>query len=137
MKVNFFATLRDIAGGKVVEIPISHGSTAKEVLDAIISKFPAMEKELLSEDGRLYGHVHFFVNGRDVQFLEDDFETKIMPEDEITIFPAVGGLPRPSGGRESDASANHAGGEGSAQPGGAQLRLGRAAQRIRRMNGSD
>ena len=91
MKVNFYATLRDIAGGKIVEIPIDHGATAKEVLETIIAKFPAMKKELLNENGRLYGHVHFFVNGRDIQFTEDDFETRIMPEDEISVFPAVGG----------------------------------------------
>ncbi len=91
MKVNFFATLRDIAGGKTVEIPLEHGVTAREVLDAIVTKFPAMKKELLMPDGRLYGHVHFFVNGRDVQFLENDLETKIMPGDVINVFPAVGG----------------------------------------------
>ena len=91
MQVNFYATLRDIAGGKTVEIPIDHGVTAREVLDAIVTRFPAMKKELLREDGRMYGHVHFFVNGRDVQFTEDDLETRIMPEDVINVFPAVGG----------------------------------------------
>ena len=50
-----------------------------------------MKKELFREDGRMYGHVHFFVNGRDVQFTEDDYETRIMPEDVINVFPAVGG----------------------------------------------
>lgn len=91
MQVNFYATLRDIAGGKTVEIPIDHGVTAREVLDAIVTRFPAMKKELLREDGRMYGHVHFFVNGRDVQFTEDDLETRIMPKDVINVFPAVGG----------------------------------------------
>jgi len=91
MKVNFYATLRDIAGGKTVEIPIDHGVTAREVLDAIVTKFPSMKKELLQENGRMYGHVHFFVNGRDIQFTEDDFETRIMPDDVINVFPAVGG----------------------------------------------
>ena len=91
MKVSFYATLRDIAGRKMVEIPIDHGSTAKEVLDAILAQIPGMKKELLDEAGRLYGHVHFFVNGRDVQFLTDDLETKIMPEDVVSVFPAVGG----------------------------------------------
>ena len=91
MKIHFYATLRDIVGSKSVEIPINHGVTAKEVLDAIIEKYPAMKKELFHEDGRLYGHVHFFINGRDVQFLEHDLETKIMPNDVITVFPAVGG----------------------------------------------
>lgn len=91
MKVNFYATLRDIAGKKIVELPIDHGVTAQEVLEAIIVKFPAMKKELLNKNGRLYGHVHFFVNGRDVQFTENDLETRIMPDDEISVFPAVGG----------------------------------------------
>jgi len=91
MKVNFFATLRDIAGGKVVEFDVNHGITAKELLDAIIAKFPPMKKELLNAEGRMYGHVHFFINGRDVQFMEDDFQTKIMPEDTVNVFPAVGG----------------------------------------------
>ena len=91
MKVNFFATLRDIAGGKTVEFNLEHGVSAKEVLDAIIVRFPPMKKELLNEDGRLYGHVHFFINGRDVQFMQDDLETIIQPGDVINVFPAVGG----------------------------------------------
>ena len=91
MKVNFYATLRDIAGGRVVEFPVEHGITAEELLDAVVTKFPLLKKELLTEDGRMHGHVHFFINGRDVQFMEDDFQTKIMPEDTVNVFPAVGG----------------------------------------------
>lgn len=91
MKVNFFATLRDIAGGKVVEFDVDHGITAQELLDAIINKFPSMQKELLNENGQMHGHVHFFINGRDVQFTDEKFQTKIMQEDTVNVFPAVGG----------------------------------------------
>ena len=91
MKVYFYATLRDIVGGKTVEIPLEYGVSAKEVLHAIVTRYPAMKKELMHQDGRLYGHVHFFINGRDVQFTDDDLETIIMPDDEIRVFPAVGG----------------------------------------------
>lgn len=91
MKVNFFATLRDIAGGKTVEFDVNHGVTAQELLDAIIQRFPLMKKELLNEDGTMYGHVHFFINGRDVQFMDEAFETKITAEDTVNVFPAVGG----------------------------------------------
>ena len=91
MKVNFYATLRQIAGGKTVEFPVNDGVTAQELLDAILEKFPAMKKELLDENGRLFGHVHFFINGRDVRFLKDDLETRIQPDDVINVFPAVGG----------------------------------------------
>jgi len=91
MKVNFFATLRDIVGGKTVEFDVNHGVTAQELLDAIIVKFPLMKKELLNEKGEMYGHVHFFINGRDVQFTDEKFQTKIMQEDTVNVFPAVGG----------------------------------------------
>ena len=91
MKVNFFATLRDIAGGKTVEFDVNHDITAQELLDRIIKRFPIMEKELLDKDGKMYGHVHFFINGRDVQFLDEQFQTRIMQEDVVNVFPAVGG----------------------------------------------
>ena len=91
MIVNFYATLRDIAGGKIIEFDVDHGVTAQELLDAIIERFPLMKKELLNEEGRMYGHVHFFINGRDVQFTDDKFQTRITQEDTVNIFPAVGG----------------------------------------------
>jgi len=91
MKVNFFATLRDIAGGKTIEFDVDHGVTALELLDAIVQRFPLMKKELLNADGQLYGHVHFFINGRDVQFTNEKFQTRIMQEDTVNVFPAVGG----------------------------------------------
>ena len=91
MKVNFFATLRDIAGGKTVEFDVDYGITAQELLDRVIEKFPLMKKELLNENGEMYGHVHFFINGRDVQFTDDKFQTRIIQEDTVNVFPAVGG----------------------------------------------
>lgn len=91
MKVNFYATLREMAGGKTVEFPVPDNLTAQELLTEILTRFPAMRRELLDENGRLYGHVHFFINGRDVQFLDDQMQTLIKPEDEINVFPAVGG----------------------------------------------
>ncbi len=91
MKVNFFATLRDIVGGKTVEFDVDHGLTAQELLDKVIERFPLMKKELLDTNGRMYGHVHFFINGRDVQFTDDQFQTRIMQEDTVNIFPAIGG----------------------------------------------
>ena len=91
MKVNFFATLRDLAGGKSVEFDVQEGVTARELLDTVVTRFPLMRKELLDQDGRMYGHVHFFINGRDVQFLDDEFQTRITHNDTVNIFPAVGG----------------------------------------------
>lgn len=91
MKVNFFATLRDITGDKTIDFVVGEGISAKDLLDTIIEKYPLMKKEILAPDGRMYGHVHFFINGRDIQFLADGFQTKIMIDDIVNIFPAVGG----------------------------------------------
>ncbi len=91
MKVHFFATLRPIVGGKTVEFDTEHGITVREMLEVMIARFPKLRTELLDETGKMHGHVHFFVNGRDAQFLTDGIETKIQPDDTVNVFPAVGG----------------------------------------------
>lgn len=91
MKVHFFATLRPIVGGKTVEFEVDHGLTVQEMLNVMIARFPKLKDELLDENGQMYGHVHFFVNGRDAQFLENGIETRLMPDDVVNVFPAVGG----------------------------------------------
>ena len=91
LKVNFFATLRQIVGGKTVIFEVEECITARALLEQILERFPALRVELLNEQGELHGHVHFFINGRDVPRLENVLDTQIGPEDTINIFPAVGG----------------------------------------------
>ena len=91
MKVNFYATLRDITGQKTVEFENAEGSTVAHLVDAVIGRYPTMRAVLINQDGNLWGHVHVFINGRDVPFLENKMETVIKPTDTINIFPAVGG----------------------------------------------
>jgi molybdopterin synthase sulfur carrier subunit len=91
MKVNFYATLRPIAGQKTIEFDLDEGLTAQQLLDAVVLRFPAMRAELVDENGQLYRHVHLFVNGRDAPFLENAMDYRIKPGDKVDIFPAVGG----------------------------------------------
>ena len=91
MEVNFYATLRKIVGGKTVDFPIEDGATVQQLLNEIISRYPALAPELLNEQGALYGHVHMFINGRDTPFLEDGMDTELKPDDTVSVFPAVGG----------------------------------------------
>lgn len=91
MKVKFFATLRQIVGGKEVEIPTDAEVTAQNLLDALIAMYPALRQELLDDEGNLHGHVHFYINGRDIQFYTEGWDKRILPEDVITVFPAIGG----------------------------------------------
>jgi len=91
MKVNFYATLRDVTGQKTVDIDIPENATVRQLVDAIVTRYPIMRDKLLQANGDLFGHVHVFVNGRDAPFLIDQMETVIKPVDTISIFPAVGG----------------------------------------------
>ena len=91
MKVNFYATLRSIAGQKTIEFDLDEGVTAQQLLDAVVLRFPVMRAELVDENGQLYRHVHLFVNGRDAPFLENAMDYRIKPGDKVDIFPAVGG----------------------------------------------
>lgn len=95
MKVNFYATLRKIAGQKTIEFDLEHGMTGRQLLDMVLVRFPDMREELVDSDGNLYGHVHLFVNGRDSRFLENALDTTIKTDDKIDIFPAVGGGSEP------------------------------------------
>lgn len=91
MDIHFYATLRRIAGQKTIQFDLANGITVKELVDAVVIRFPSMREELLDEAGNLYPHVHVFVNGRDAPYMDDGLETVITASDKIDIFPAVAG----------------------------------------------
>ncbi len=91
MRINFYATYRPIVGGKTVEFDLDQGITLRQLVQAIIARFPAMQREMLDDDGNLYSHVHIFVNGRDSVFLEKKLDTALQADDVLNIFPPVGG----------------------------------------------
>ena len=91
MKVNFYATLRDVVGQKTVDIDVPESATIRQLVDAIVERYPLLRDKLLNEDDNLWGHVHVFINGRDAPFLEDEMQTVIKPDDSVSVFPAVGG----------------------------------------------
>ena len=90
MNINFYATLRLITGKKTLVVDLPEGVSVREILEACFQQFPALRKELM-KDNELLGHVHVFVNGRDVPYLEHVLETPVTSADKVDIFPAVGG----------------------------------------------
>lgn len=91
MKVNFYATLRDVVGQKTVDIDIPANATVRQLVDTVVERYPLLRDKLLNQEDNLWGHVHVFINGRDAPFLDDEMQTVIKPEDTVSIFPAVGG----------------------------------------------
>jgi len=91
MKVNFYATFRPLVGGKTIMLPLPEGSTVNVMLQTLFAHYPALTAQMLDENGHLFQHVHVFVNGRDVPFLEQGFDTVLKDSDSLDIFPPVGG----------------------------------------------
>ena len=91
MKIHFFATYRQIVGGKEVELPAAPGLTLAGLVDELIARYPALRREWLDEHGQLHDHVHFFVNGRQAAFLPDGMQTALTETDMVRVFPPVGG----------------------------------------------
>ena len=91
MEVHFFATLRQITGQKTVEFDLPEGATTRDLVDAIVDRFPPIRRELLNEKGELWPHVHVFINGRDAPFLKEGLDTVLTADDIVNIFPPVAG----------------------------------------------
>ena len=91
MRVNFHATLRDIIGGSHLVLDLQPGSTAQQLLDLLIAQHSDLGPALLDENKRLHRHLKMFINGREVVYLEGQFEYVVQPADVVDIFPPVGG----------------------------------------------
>jgi molybdopterin synthase sulfur carrier subunit len=91
VKVNFYATLRNVIGAKMVEFDLPAGATLSDLLDEMLRRYPALRPELLNAQGEMFAHVHMFLNGRDAPFLEQGMQTPLRQDDVVGVFPAVGG----------------------------------------------
>jgi molybdopterin synthase sulfur carrier subunit len=90
MEVHFYAMLRDIVGGKIVRFDLPDGATVRQLLAAMIERYPALRDKLLDENDQLYNYVNLFIDGRDVRYLQN-MDTLLEPKQVIKVFPAVGG----------------------------------------------
>lgn len=89
MEVRFYATLRDIVGGRSVEVDLEEGDTVNDMLARLFERYPGLEPEIL-EDGELRHAVNIFIDGRSVRYL-DGLKTDLALDEEVTIFPPVAG----------------------------------------------
>jgi len=87
VRVNLYATFRDVAGVKHLELD---GATVGEVLEQLLARHPEMQGKLFDAPGVLSERVSVFVNGRDVRYLQG-LATPVGPEDVLDLFPPVAG----------------------------------------------
>lgn len=90
MKIQFYATLRQIAGGKTVEVELAERATVRELLAALEQRYPAFAPLMWRPDGSLSDYFKVFVNGREIRHLQL-LDTPVPPAAEVDIFPPVAG----------------------------------------------
>jgi MoaD family protein len=66
------------------------GSTLREVLKDLESRYPGITKNVVAEDGGLHRFINVYLNDEDVRYL-GSLETEISNGDTVSILPAVAG----------------------------------------------
>ncbi len=91
MRINFYATLRQLVGGKTVEVQAAPPSTTVlAALESVTRDRQELGDEVWRAPGMLKEHIHVFVNGREISFL-NGLETAVSDRDTLDVFPPVGG----------------------------------------------
>jgi molybdopterin synthase sulfur carrier subunit len=90
MRVQIFATLRQVVGAKEIEVDVASGDTLRTVLQKLAARHPALGEKLLDAEGNLRSSIHVLINGRSVRYL-DGLDSSIREDDRLSLFPAVGG----------------------------------------------
>jgi len=88
VSVRLPTVLRPAAGGQSsVE---ADGSTVGDVVKHLITEFPALETNLVDDEGAVRKFVNVYLNDEDIRFL-DKLNTVVAEGDEVAILPAVAG----------------------------------------------
>ncbi len=86
VRVNLYATFRDITGRKRLEL---RGEKVGVVLESLVKAYPAMAGELF-EEGHLSDRCSVFLEGREVCYLEG-LDTRLEDGTTLDLFPPVAG----------------------------------------------
>jgi sulfur-carrier protein len=89
MKVQYFATLRDVTGKKEEDWQEPE-ATVGDLMRALVARYGHAFERWVVKDGDLWDLVIVLVNGHDVRNLQR-FGTKLTSSDTVVIFPPVGG----------------------------------------------
>jgi molybdopterin synthase sulfur carrier subunit len=90
MQVKLYASLRQAAGTKMMEVEVSTGTTIGDVLIEVTQRYPILDKFIWKNEGELSEHAHVFINGENIRRMAG-LETTIKPEDHVDIFPPLVG----------------------------------------------
>lgn len=85
------AALREPAGGRATfALDLGGRATVADLLDAIGTAHPALERRVRDEQGALRTHVNLFIGDENVRAL-DGLDTELGNGDEVSILAAISG----------------------------------------------
>jgi molybdopterin synthase sulfur carrier subunit len=90
MQVKLYASLRQAAGTKMMNIEVHPGTTIREVLAVVTHRYPILEKFIWENEGELSEHAHVFINSENIHHL-NDLDTTVRAKDHVDIFPPLVG----------------------------------------------
>lgn len=90
MQVKLYASLRQAAGTKMLDLEVSPGKTIGEVLNEVTQAYPVLVKFIWTDQRELSELAHVFINGENINHLVG-LQTEIKPEDHVDIFPPLVG----------------------------------------------
>jgi MoaD family protein len=76
-----------VGGEKQVEL---QGGTVRELVGALVTRYPSLKQQLLDDGGDLNRFVNVYVNGQDVRYLAG-LDTPVTDRDEVRLLPAMAG----------------------------------------------
>lgn len=91
MEFHLYATFRLLAGIKTLNIDLPNGTTVWQAVQAVLEQQPVLRPHWLDESGELYPHVHIFIDGEDVQAMEQQLDSPLSAGAVLDFFPPVGG----------------------------------------------
>jgi molybdopterin converting factor small subunit len=87
MRVDFYGIYRPIVGAKSIEL--DDGLTVRAALASIVTRYPALQEELLDRDGQLYPWIPLYLNGRNPRLLAQGLDQPIGAADVLSIFSPI------------------------------------------------
>lgn len=72
-----------------IEVECS-GRDIRELIENLDKRYSGIKARVCDENGNLRGFINFFVNDKDIRFLQGD-KTELKDGDEVSIIPAIAG----------------------------------------------
>jgi len=88
IKIGYFALIREMTGKK--EETLGLFSTAGDLMNSLCDTYGAKFRDFCMDGKSISRNVNILVNGKHIQHLAGD-ETPLKDDDEISIFPLIGG----------------------------------------------